>query len=675
MAFHIPHPPIDRRLAYALYALLGLAVLCVLAMVGAIMFLQSDYLRHKLTAEGSSRLGRELTIAGPLEVDWHWGGTRVVAKDVRISNAPDLPEENMLEIETLDFTFKPWKLLLGRLELPFVGMDQPKLVLEKSADGSANWDFPELSSGHVVAATALPKERGDFPIIGELIITDGNVIYRDAGKKLDVDLKLETLSGAGTGSGRDHTFSLSGDGTLSGSAFKIDATGGSLSELRDSMKDYPLRTKIVMGPTTVSVDGTFDDPLTMDGVDANVAIQGGNLADLFYLTSIPFPPTPAYDLTGRLIRQGPVWRFDIPAGKVGNSDVAANGTYDTGRERGFLKMDIASRRMHLDDLGGFIGLKPSGKDMRAPSERLFPDVPLDLSRLRKTDLDVTLKADNLYAPGWPFQSMDTRFRLDNGLLKVDPINAGIANGTMSGHIHLDGRKDMPRVETDVLLRRLSMKAFFSDSRFEDLSSGRFGGRMRIEGSGRSLAEVFGNADGRISAMMAGGQMSLLLIEAAGIDVAEFAVRLLGEDKTTRVRCGIGDFTVRDGLLRSDIFVFDTVDTNIEGDAVINLERETINARIEAHPKDPSPLAARTPLTLSGPLKNPNVGVEPTGLAARAGGAAVLSLLNPLAAIIPFIEPGGGEDTDCRGLIREVRARYGGNIPGPTEAQAPPKTAD
>mgnify|MGYP003385707595 CR=1 FL=1 len=676
MAFQFSQPHHQRRVLYALYTLGALLFLGFAAFVGGILFLQSDYLRNKLSSEGSSRLGRELTIAGPLDVDWHWGGTRVLAQQVRISNAPGLKEPNMLEIETLDFTFKPWKLLFGRLELPSVGMEAPKLVLEKSADGSKNWDFPELSSGNVAASTALPKERGDFPIIGKIIITNGNLIFRDAEKKLDLDLKLESLSGAGTGNDKDDTFSLSGDGTLSGSEFTVDATGGSLLALRDSSRDYPLKANIVMGATTVTIDGTFNDPLKMQGVNADLSVKGENLADLFYLTSIPLPPTPAYDLAGHLDKTGDVWRFNIPNGKVGNSDLKAEGTYDVGRERSFLKMDVAAKQLYMDDLGGFIGLKPKGKETVATSStKLFPDVKLDLSRMRKSDLDVTLKADKLVAPGLPFQSMDARFNLDNGLLKIEPINAGIASGTMTGHLYLDGRKDVPHLESDLLLRRLSMKEFFNDSRFEDLSSGRFGGRFLLEGDGRSLAEVLGDANGRVSMMMAGGQVSLLLVEAAGLDVAEFTARLLNKDKTTRVRCGIGDFAVKNGMLRSDIFVFDTNDTRIEGDAMINLKNETIDARMETHPKDMSPLVARTPLTLSGPLKRPRIGVEPTGLAARAGGAALLALLNPLAAIIPFIETGGGEDADCRGLIQDVRAKYNGNIPGPTAKEAPAKPAN
>jgi uncharacterized protein involved in outer membrane biogenesis len=240
---------------------------------------------------------------------------------------------------------------------------------------------------------------------------------------------------------------------------------------------------------------------------------------------------------------------------------------------------------------------------------------------------------------------------------------------MSGTLILDGRKDVPHVESDIMLRRLSMRKFFNSPRFASMSSGHFGGRFVLAGDGKSLADVLGTSDGRVSVMMAGGQISLLLVEASGLDIAEGVQRLFN-DKTTRVRCGIGDFAVKDGMLTSDIFDFDTTDTNLYGHATINLKTQTIDAQMEAHPKDNSPLTARTPITITGPLRHPNVGINPDMLAAKGAGAAVLALLNPLAAIIPFIDTGGGEDTDCRGLIRQVRGRYNGNIAGPTASEAP-----
>lgn len=665
-----PHLPSKRRF---LYMLLAIPVVLLLAAISFVWLLQSDYLRNKLSSAGSSKLGREFSVAGPLDVQWGWQSTIIHAEGVQLSNAPGLKEKNMLEIASIDLSFRPARLLFGRLELPDITVNGPKLVLEKTDEKTKNWDFPLLSSGHAAASTVMPTKRGNFPIIGQITINDGTIIYRDHTKDLDVTLQLANVSGSG--SGKKKPFLLSGKGTLSGQNFTINATGGSLVALRDTTKDYPLKADIVMGPTVVNIEGVFKDPLKLEGVDTSIKLKGKNLADLFYLTSIPLPPTPAYDIEGRLSNAGKIWSFDLAKGRVGKSDLKASGTYDASYDRPYLKANLVSQNMNMDDLGGLIGLKPQGNQTVAPKDRLFPDVPLNLDRLRKSDLDVTLNAKNLNAPGWPFQSLDVHFLLNNGLLKIDPLNATIADGKMSGQLTLDGRQETPKVDADILLRRLSFKQFFGATRFAELSGGHFGGRIILAGSGKSLADVLGSSKGRISVMMAGGQVSLTLIEAAGLDVAQITPLLFGKDKTTRIRCAIGDFGVTGGLLESDVFIFDTNDSKLEGQAAIDLKNETIKAQMESHPKDVSLLAARTPITINGPLKKPSIGINPGELALKGGAAAALALINPLAAFIPFIDPGDGEDADCRGLIREVRARNGGaDLPGPVPGDAPAKTA-
>jgi AsmA family protein len=157
-------------------------------------------------------------------------------------------------------------------------------------------------------------------------------------------------------------------------------------------------------------------------------------------------------------------------------------------------------------------------------------------------------------------------------------------------------------------------------------------------------------------MMAGGKISLLIIEAAGLDIGQATPLLLGEDRSTDIRCAIGDFKVENGLLNSEIFVFDTTDSNIAGNMHINLKDETIDAKAEVHPKDFSVLSARTPITVSGTLKHPSIGLDAEELAIRSASAVVLGVfLTPAAAIIPFIELGLGEDSNCRDLIQQARS--------------------
>jgi AsmA family protein len=73
--------------------------------------------------------------------------------------------------------------------------------------------------------------------------------------------------------------------------------------------------------------------------------------------------------------------------------------------------------------------------------------------------------------------------LDKGILRLDPLNFGVADGTISGNLVLDGQNKISHVESDLLIKRLSMKQFFNDPEFEALSAGHFGGQLKLKGRG------------------------------------------------------------------------------------------------------------------------------------------------------------------------------------------------
>ncbi|MDD5580969.1 MAG: AsmA family protein [Methylobacter sp.] len=659
--------PTSTRLSSVL-RWIGIILLALfLAGFAVIFFMPGDWLRNMAGTKASALLGREFAIDGDVNIDWDWTTPKVSLHKVRIANMPESKEPNMVAIDEIDFQIKIWKLLSAELNLPSLNFVKPKIILEKFTAAKKNWDFPLLSGANLASKAVLPEDRFNFPIIGLLSIDKGKLVYRDNPKKLSLTLDIDTAKG-GTGPQAD-SYKLSGQGTLQDKPFNIQAKGGSLDMLRNNTVPYPLALSIKMGSTSIGIEGTFVDPVQMTGIDAGLNMQGNNLADLFYLTGIPLPPTPPYKLSGHLQKQNTVWEFQKFKGQVGDSDLSGDLSYDIKSERGFVKANLVSHLLDMKDLSGFIGATPSkgtlSPEQKAQAERdksnprLLPDVPIDLTRLRAADMEVRLKANKINAPDWPINNLDIGFNLKKGVLRLEPFNFGVANGTIGGSLILDGRKNVPQIQTDLQIKRLSLKQFFTDPKFESLSAGHFGGRLKVKGNGRSLADVLATSDGQITLMMSGGKISLLIIEGAGLDIGQATPLLLGKDKSTDIRCAIGDFKVDNGLLNSDIFVFDTTDSNIEGTARINLKDETLNVKVEAHPKDFSIGSARTPITVTGRLKNPAIGLDPKELAARTAGAVVLgAFLTPLAAIIPFIELGLGEDSDCRELIQQARSHSG-----------------
>jgi len=657
-------PPVRiflRLLKWILFTVLLLAIAVPLLF----FFLPEEAIRAAIGGKASSRMGRDLAIEGPLKITPHLSHVRIQAEDIVLTNLPQSRDPEMVRIGKLDLSLKYWKLLTGTVDIPSLRLEEPKIVLEKFDPDTRNWKFGMASEESIAADAALPDDRGSFPLIGSLVITNGTFIYRDLEKGMDVDLELNTATADGESEAH---FEIKGSGSLQDRKFTLEATGGSLSMLRDTSLEFPLKFNLVMGATRVTVDGRFTDPVRLTGMDASLDLRGDTLSDLFYLTGIPLPPTPPYSLSGHLAKNEKVWRFADFNGRGGDSNLAGDLTYDTGGERGFLTATLTSDLLDADDLGGFIGLTPSTKSgeraaprqrqaaaEREASGRLLPDVPLKLERLRAADMDVSLKATRINAPGWPLENMDVRFLLDNGLLRIKPLNFAMADGLVEGDLVLDGRKDVPAVDIDMQLKRLSLRQFFKSSRFEDLSAGRFGGRIDLAGEGRSLAEVLSVADGRLVVVMGGGKVSLLLIEASNIDLVEAAGLFLGEDNTTDIRCGIVDFKVTDGYLDSQAFVFDTSDTMLAGDLNINLKNEAVDAEIRAQPKDPSPFALQSPITVGGTLRHPSIGIDIVTTGLRGAAAAVLgTVLTPVAALIPFIEPGLGEDAHCRELIATAR---------------------
>jgi uncharacterized protein involved in outer membrane biogenesis len=648
-----------------------------LLIVASLLLFSEPIIKSLTQSTGGRKLGRELVIGGAFKIHWHWSYTQVHAEKITLSNAPGYPEANMMSIEQLDFSFKPLKLLTGTLEFGDIVLDKPYLILDKKSARDNNWNLPVFSDAKIVNAAALATNRYDFPVFQTLALKTGHFIYRDAVKGMDLDLKLDSVSGQGGNENLNQTtektvpqksFTISGTGNMQGQKFKVDAIGGALDSLRESSQEYPLKLKISMGATKILVDGTFKDPIKLSGVNASLNITGHNMADLFYLTAIPLPLTPPYVLEGRLTKAADIWSYENFKGKVGGSDLAGNLSYDTNKERGFLKADLISNLLDSKDLGGFIGLSPSSEHAapeqkqaaaeKKASPKLIPDVPLKLERLRATDLDVTLKAIKIVAPALPFKGMEVHFNLKDGLLNLNPFKVVLADGTIDGKIEIDANKTVPPMKMNLELHKLSLGQFFNNTRFAKTTEGYFGGKLNLSGAGASLADVLANSNGEFTIIMSGGKISLLLIEASDLDVAEALPLFLGKDKSTKIRCGVTDFDVKDGILTSKVVVLDTNDSLLIGNVTINMKHELISAKLDAKPKDSSIFSVQIPITLSGPLKSPSVGLDHKKLGSKGTAAVLLSsLLAPFAAIIPFIEIGDAKNADCRALISNAERSH------------------
>src|SRR5499426_174633 len=154
---------------FSVFGIIGIAT------ATAIFFLTLDQNQAKkyISAGVSKATGRQLSINGDLKLDLGWI-SRLSASQIQFENARWSKHQQMVEVGLFDVQIDLWQLLTKfRLVFPAITISQPKVILEKNAEGSANWDFGVATA----AETAVPEKRTEFPVIQSLVIKDGSLRF------------------------------------------------------------------------------------------------------------------------------------------------------------------------------------------------------------------------------------------------------------------------------------------------------------------------------------------------------------------------------------------------------------------------------------------------------------------------------------------------------------------
>lgn len=636
----------------------------VVAVAVSLWALDASDLKRYVTLSVRNATGRELIIEGDLQFDWGWISS-VAASRIKFANASWSDDPHMFEVGRLEIDLDLWQLLrYWRVELPRVVISDAKLILEKNAEGAANWEFP---AARAAADPVVPERRTRFPVIETLVIRESALLFTNRKTGTNFDLELAEAEASGFW---NEPVSLEARGSYQDQPFRLSFLGGSYRDLRSEEAPYPVNIDLRAGSVQARIKGNLTEPLEMKGEDVTLEIQGEDMAELFPLIRVVFPPTPPYRLKGRLRHEGKVWSFSNFVGRVGDSDLSGDIRVDAAPERPFMKADLVSKLLDFDDLAGFIGGAPAAgpEETASPeqekiaaerkgSERIFPDRPYNLERLSAMDAEVRLRAERILAPKLPIDNLDAKLTLSDGVLRFSPAAFGAANGRIELYTTFDASAPPARVEIDARIRDLDIKRLLSQSAFARKSLGPIGGRIALSGAGNSFRELMATASGNILLVMSGGQISSLLVELAGLDVAEALGVAVRGDKPVPIRCAVAHLEGKGGQMGVKTFVIDTTDTIVWGEGKIDLRDERFNLVLTPVPKDFSPLSLRSFIRVGGRFKNPSVFPDPL----KTGTDSVLAkIFNALVTLLSTpLQPrdlGLGRDIDCEALIASVKGK-------------------
>lgn len=625
------------------------------------MIFDWNWLRGPVGRYASARLQREVAITGDLRVHpWSFSpkaeayGVRVGQPSWARSVDPDAGQ--MAQVQRIAVQIKILPLLRGQVILPFLAVDRPDVRLLRDKDGRANWTFGPATSDKPLK----------LPAIQRFVIKEGRLRVDDRQRGALFVGTVDAQERAGERGGR---FVLEGKGSLNRAGFLAQVTGGPLLNITPD-KPYPFDAQIQAGSTRILAKGDVTKPFDLGRFETQLTVSGADLNRLHDLTGLTLPNTPPYRVSGHLVRKGLRYDFEKLTGRIGDSDIRGDLFVLTGRQRPYLEADLRSRRLDFDDLGSLVGAAPAtgrgetasaGQKVEAAqrdaTQRLLPDATLQVERVRAMDAKVTYRADAVNAPNLPLRKVSMDLTLDKGVLTMDPLAFTFSRGDLRGKVQLDARPATPRTDIDVRLTNARLEDFIPiKSEGKPAIEGPVMARAKLSGTGNSVHRAASTADGSLTLVAPRGEIRQAFAELLGVNASKGLILLLSKsDKETPVRCAVADFDVRNGLMTTNHLVADTGVVLARGRGTINLETERMDFRIEGDSKKPRLVRLFIPITIRGPFMAPKIGLEPGKAVGQGGIAAALgSIINPLAALLPFVTTGEAKDADCAGLVSEAR---------------------
>ncbi len=676
-------------------AVLGTLLLLIVVAIIIIATFDWNRLKPTINEKVSTELNRPFAIRGDLGVVWErqkqetgWRSwvpwPHVHAEDVILGNPPDIPEITMVHLPRVEATLAPLALLTKTVYLPWVKFEKPDARLIRLSEKTNNWTFN-------LAGSDEPKDKDAPPSawsfrLDNILFDQGRVAVDDKVSKADVEILIDPLGkplpfSEVTGSDKeknskvgDYVFGLKAKGRYNGQ--QVTGTGkiGGMLALRSEGTPFPVQADFRSGNTRVAFSGTVSDPMKMGGVDLKLKFAGNSLGELYDLTGVLLPDTPPFETDGRLVakidaEKSSVYDYRGFNGRIGDSDIHGSLTYTTGKPRPKLEGDLESRQLRLADLGPLIGVdsgkgaekskqseEKKGEKTNQPAGKVLPYDRFETDKWDTMDADVRFKGRRIeHGSSLPISNLSTHIILKNADLRLQPLKFGLAGGTISSNIHLEGDKKPMQGRADIQARRLKLKELMPDVELMQKTIGEMNGDADFRGTGNSIAALLGTSNGNLKLLMNDGVVSRNLMEILGLNVGNFIVGQIFGDDEVRVNCAAANLNLVNGVARPQIFAFDTENAIINVTGTASFASEQLDLTINPESKGIRIVTLRSPLYVRGSFKDPQAGVKAGPLIARGAVAAALAtLVTPAAALLALISPSEGQENQCRNILAQMK---------------------
>ncbi len=381
---------------------------------------------------------------------------------------------------------------------------------------------------------------------------------------------------------------------------------------------------------TLDIEGSVADATTFDEFDLAFRLQVPSAR--WWAADAPGETSPGpLLLSGRASSAGDALRLDGLALKTLRSDLVGHLVLVPGDERLRVTGALEGSALDLDEL-----LPPA--DERASEDgRLIPGEALPLDRLVAVEGELTVAAGLLRVGGLEFRDANTTYRGAGGESRFDARGMH-AGGRYEGTLTLSPAGAATAVALRLDVDRVSWEQASLQLGFADyMDGGPTDAEVELRGRGGSLREIASTLDGQLTLHVGAGRIFNTALDDAGADLLDRVVGVFTprEDDAgvTDVECAALRLDFRGGVGHAERrFVVLTRKVVMSGTGTMDLRDESLSLVVDVKARKGWTFSAASlagGAAITGPIRSPEVGLNPTRVATSAA-SAVTKMLGALA---------------------------------------------
>jgi len=402
----------------------------------------------------------------------------------------------------------------------------------------------------------------------------------------------------------------------------------------------------------------------------HTTLSGGRMSSLNNLLGLDLPPLGPYTIEGSMKGSEEGIDFHDMLLQIGDSTLKGEMHIDVTKNKlgiaGFpvvISALFEAESIQLNDFQfkGWSALLGDTDMTEAPEEELPEQAPESKGQLenlispevaQKASASLKIKVQEVLSGMDKLGSGTLNARLENGTYLLDSLHLDIPGGA----VDIDG---LLKPEKDKILSQLNMQIKHLDygvlaRRIQPGSDlkGDVNLKLEIQAEADDPTTIKQHLNGHFQFGVLPEEYKAGVLDLWAVNILTAALPVLLKGSKSEVNCLAGDFTFIDGIITPEVFLLDTSRIRVEGKGSVNLKTDEIDFHLLPTPKTAHLFSAATPVSISGSITDPNIGVSASDVVGSVSHMAVGLITTPFKKLfLESIEPDG--KTACGAAMQWV----------------------